>query len=57
MPKIIISEELYEVLSTKSKEKGITLDDFLLEVLCLKAVSGSVSRSKCNEKVLDLSIV
>ncbi len=33
MPKIIIPEELYEILLTKSEEKGITLDDFLLVLL------------------------
>jgi len=33
MPKIIIPEELYEILMAKSEEKGITLDDLLLQLL------------------------
>jgi len=33
MPKIIIPEELYEHLMIKSEEKGVSLDDLLLELL------------------------
>lgn len=33
MPKIITPEELYEILVSKSEEKGVTLDEFLLELL------------------------
>jgi len=33
MPKIIIPEELYAILMDKSEEKGVTIDEFLLELL------------------------
>ncbi len=33
MPKIIIPEELYDILMDKSEEKGVTIDDFLLELI------------------------